>query len=187
MEIQQIQHKIHEIRGQRVMIDNDLSDLYGVSTKVLNQAVKRNIVRFPIDFMFQLTKEETLHLRSQIVTSTWGGSRYLPFAFTENGVAMLSSVLRSEVAIQINIAIVRAFVAIRQSIATKPSDKLSVLQHEMSELKTYLEEVFADQNDINEDTRMQIELINQSLAELQTGKSAPQLARRKIGYITDNE
>ena len=157
MEIEHIQRKIYEIRGQRVMLDSDLADLYGVSTKVLNQAVKRNITRFPIDFMFQLTKEETLHLRSQFVTSSWGGSRYLPYVFTENGVAMLSSVLNSEVAIQINIAIMRAFVAIRQSIASKPSDKLAVLQHEISDLKAYLDEVFADQNDINEDTRMQIE------------------------------
>ncbi len=78
MEVQQIHSKIFEIRGHRVMIDTDLSDLYGVPTKVLNQAVKRNINRFPTDFMFQLTKEETQHLRSQIVTSSWGGSRYLP-------------------------------------------------------------------------------------------------------------
>jgi hypothetical protein len=187
MEIEHIQRKIYEIRGQRVMLDSDLADLYGVSTKVLNQAVKRNITRFPIDFMFQLTKEETLHLRSQFVTSSWGGSRYLPYVFTENGVAMLSSVLNSEVAIQINIAIMRAFVAIRQSIASKPSDKLAVLQHEISELKAYLDEVFADQNDINEDTRMQIELINQSLAELQSGNSRMLTPRKRIGYVTSDE
>ena len=187
MEIEHIQRKIYEIRGQRVMLDSDLSDLYGVSTKVLNQAVKRNITRFPIDFMFQLTKEETLHLRSQFVTSSWGGSRYLPYVFTENGVAMLSSVLKSEVAIQINIAIMRAFVAIRQSIASKPSNKLAVLQHEISELKAYLDEVFADQNDINEDTRMQIELINQSLAELQSGNSRMLTPRKRIGYVTSDE
>lgn len=100
---------------------------------------------------------------------------------------MLSSVLRSEVAIQTNIAIMRAFVAIRQAIAAKPSDKLAVLQHEMSELKAYLDEVFTDQNDINEDTRMQIELINQSLAELQSEKSKTQKPRRRIGYIRENE
>lgn len=187
MEITQIHSKIYEIRGQSVMIDRDLSDLYGVSTKVLNQAVKRNITRFPSDFMFQLTNEEALHLKSQFVTSSWGGARYLPYAFTENGVAMLSSVLRSEVAIQINISIMRAFVTIRQSIVTSPSDKLAVLQHEMSELKLYLEEVFTDQNDINEDTRMQIELINQSLAELQSGKTQKPKSRRKIGYIRDDE
>ncbi len=179
--------KIYDIRGQRVMLDKDLADLYCVSTKVLNQAVKRNISRFPVDFMFQLTVEETFHLRSQSVTSSWGGARYLPNVFTENGVAMLSSVLRSEVAIQTNIAIMRAFVAIRQAIAAKPSDKLAVLQNEMSELKAYLDEVFTDQNDINEDTRMQIELINQSLAELQSEKSKTQKPRRRIGYIREGE
>lgn len=187
MEIQQIQPKIFDIRGQRVMIDADLSDLYGVPTKVLNQAVKRNISRFPIDFMFQLTKEETQHLKSQIVTSSWGGSRYLPYAFTENGVAMLSSVLRSEVAIQINISIMRAFVTIRQSITTSPFDKPVVLQDEMSKLKLYIEEVFKDQNDINEDTRLQIELINQTLAELQSEKTQLHSPRRKIGYIKEGE
>ena len=187
MEIEHIQRKIYETRGQRVMLDSDLADLYGVSTKVLNQAVKRNITRFPIDFMFQLTKEETLHLRSQFVTSSWGGSRYLPYVFTENGVAMLSSVLNSEVAIQINIAIMRAFVAIRQSIASKPSDKFAVLQQEICELKAFLDDVFADQNDINEDTRMQIELINQSLAELQSGNSRTQTPRKRIGYVTSDE
>jgi len=92
MEIQQIQSKIYEIRGHKVMLDNDLSDMYRVPTKVLNQAVKRNISRFPSDFMFQLTKEETQNLRSQFVTSNWGGSRYLPTVFTEHDVAMLSSV-----------------------------------------------------------------------------------------------
>ncbi|MDD3489558.1 MAG: ORF6N domain-containing protein [Paludibacter sp.] len=187
MEIEHIQRKIYEIRGQRVMIDRDLSDLYGVTTKALNQAVKRNISRFPIDFMFQLTKDEALHLRSQSVTSSWGGSRYLPYVFTENGVAMLSSVLRSEVAIQTNIAIMRAFVAIRQSITSKPSDKFAVLQQEICELKAFLDDVFADQNDINEDTRMQIELINQSLAELQSGNSRTQTPRKRIGYVTSDE
>ncbi|MBP7965499.1 MAG: ORF6N domain-containing protein [Paludibacteraceae bacterium] len=187
MELQLIQQKIYEIRGQRVMIDRDLAEMYGVPTKVLNQAVKRNITRFPTDFMFQLTNEETQHLRSQIVTSSWGGSRYLPTAFTENGVAMLSSVLRSEVAIQINISIMRAFVTIRQSISIKPSDHLAVLQHEMGELKIYLEEIFTDQNDINEDTRLQIELINQSLAELQADKSNTKRPRRRIGYIQGEE
>ena len=158
-----------------------------MQTKVLKQAVKRNIERFPDDFMFELSGNQFVNLRSQFVTSSWGGSRYLPYVFTENGVAMLSSVLKSEVAIQINIAIMRAFVAIRQSIASKPSDKLAVLQHEISELKAYLDEVFVDQNDINEDTRMQIELINQSLAELQSGNSRMLTPRKRIGYVTSDE
>jgi hypothetical protein len=96
-------NKIYIIREKKVMIDRDLADLYGVETKVLNQAVKRNLKRFPDDFMFQLTDEEFRILRSQIVTSSWGGSRFRPMVFTEQGVAMLSSVLNSERAIQINI------------------------------------------------------------------------------------
>lgn len=189
MEIEQIQQKTHEIRGQRVMIDRDLDEMYGVETRILNQAVKRNIERFPDDFMFQLTEQDFQNWKSQIVISNAVnmGLRKKPFVFTELGVAILSSVLNSKTAIEINRAIMRTFVAIRQSIAAKPSDKLAVLQHELSELKSYLEEVFTDQNDISEDTRMQIELINQSLAELQSEKSRTQMPRRKIGYVVDNE
>ena len=108
-----IESLIHIIREQQVMLDSDLAKLYGVETKVLNQAVKRNIQRFPEDFMFQLTKEECL--RSQFVTSNGsrGGTRYMPYVFTENGVAMLSSVLRSDKAIEVNINIMRAFSAMR--------------------------------------------------------------------------
>lgn len=104
---------IHHIRGHRVMLSGDLAGLYGVRTKVLVQAVKRNRKRFPEDFGFQLTSEEARILRSQIVTSSWGGTRFEPFAFTEQGVAMLSSVLRSSRAIEANISIMRAFVAAR--------------------------------------------------------------------------
>ncbi|MBS1959537.1 MAG: ORF6N domain-containing protein [Bdellovibrionales bacterium] len=112
---QKIQAKIHVIRGLRVMLDIDLAELYGVETKVLNQAVKRNVERFPADFMFQLAEIDGKNLRSQIVTSSlgYGGRRYLPFAFTEQGIAMLSSVLRSETAIQVNIEIMRAFVKMK--------------------------------------------------------------------------
>jgi len=109
-----IQSKICVIRSQQVMLDFDLARLYGVETKRLKEAVKRNINRFPADFMFVLTSEELENLRSQFATSSWGGTRYPPFAFTEQGVAMLSSVLNSETAIEINIAIMRAFVFIRQ-------------------------------------------------------------------------
>jgi len=185
MELQLIQNKIHQIRGQKVMLDFDLAEMYGVLTKALNQAVKRNIGRFPIDFMFQLTKAEFDNLRSQIVTSSWGGSRYLPFAFTEQGVAMLASVLKSETAIQVNINIVRAFVAIRQSINSPQIGGIAELQTEMKELKAYIEEVFTDYNDINEDTRMQIELINQSLAELHTDKRLTTKPRKRIGFVTE--
>jgi hypothetical protein len=109
-----IQHKIYEIRGQKVMLDFDLAEMYEVETRVLNQAVKRNAMRFPSDFMFQLTNKEYDNLMSQIVISSWGGTRKLPFAFTEHGITMLASVLRSERAIGINIQIVRAFIALRQ-------------------------------------------------------------------------
>ncbi|MES2774512.1 MAG: ORF6N domain-containing protein [Bacteroidota bacterium] len=114
MEISVIQNKIYEIRGQRVMLDFDLAEMYEVETKVFNQAVKRNNKRFPPDFMFSLTQKEFQHLRSQFVTSSWGGTRYLPSAFTEQGVAMLSSVLSSQKAIDVNITIIRTFVLIRQ-------------------------------------------------------------------------
>jgi hypothetical protein len=118
MEISILQSKIYEVRGQKVMLDFDLSELYDVQTKVLNQAVKRNISRFPEDFMFQLTEDEYESLRSQIVTLKENGrgkhKKYLPFAFTEQGIAMLSGILNSEVAININIAIMRTFVIIRR-------------------------------------------------------------------------
>lgn len=104
---------IHTLRGHRVMLSGDLAHLYGVKTKVLVQSVKRNKRRFPEDFSFQLTKDEARILRSQIVTSSWGGTRFEPIAFTEQGVAMLSSILRSSRAIDANIAIMRAFVAAR--------------------------------------------------------------------------
>jgi hypothetical protein len=114
MELQIIQNKIFEIRKQRVMLDFDLAELYEVETRALNQAVKRNLKRFPSDFMFQLSNKEFDNLMSQSVISSWGGTRKLPFAFTEHGVTMLASVLRSERAIEINIQIVRAFIALRQ-------------------------------------------------------------------------
>jgi hypothetical protein len=109
-----IKSKIHEIKGHKVMLDYDLAILYETETKILKQAVRRNIQRFSEDFMFQLTEKEFLSLRSQFVTSNRGGVRYMPFAFTEQGIAMLSSVLNSEKAIKINIAIIRTFVTIRQ-------------------------------------------------------------------------
>ena len=114
-----IEKAILLIRRQKVMLDADLAELYDVETKVLVQAVKRNIERFPEDFMFQLSQEEFAILRSQIVTSSdWGGRRYRPYAFTEQGVAMLSSVLRSQRAIQVNIEIMRAFIRLRQMLAS---------------------------------------------------------------------
>lgn len=114
MQITVIQKKIFEIRGQKVMLDFHLAEMYEVETKKLKQAVKRNLNRFPSDFMFELTDKELHNLRSQFVTSSWGGSRYKPYAFTEQGVAMLSSILNSEKAINVNIFIIRTFVLIRQ-------------------------------------------------------------------------
>jgi len=114
---ERIQQCIYLIRKQKVMLDKDLAKLYGVETKVLIQAVKRNIDRFPSDFMFQLSGSEFSNLRSQIVTSSWGGRRYNPYVFTEQGVVMLSSVLRSKRAVEVNVAIMRTFVKLRQILA----------------------------------------------------------------------
>ena len=127
----QIQNLIYVIRGQRVMLDSDLARLYEVETKVLNQAVKRNITRFPDNFMFQLSKDEWQSLRSQIVTFSGDIRKYTPYAFTEQGVAMLSSVLRSEKAIQVNIQIMNTFVKIRQwAIESKDiARRLTELEH----------------------------------------------------------
>lgn len=182
-QLELIQSKIYEIRGQRVMLDFDLAALYQVETRVLNQAVKRNMKRFPSDFMFQLTSDEWAILKSQFVISSWGGTRKLPFAFTEQGLAMLSGVLNSDIAIQVNINIMRAFVAVRQMLANPPVDRLGNIEKEVKELKEYIEEVFADYNDINDDTRMQLELINQTLAELQAQKKIENKPRNPIGFI----
>jgi hypothetical protein len=113
----EIELAILTLRGQRVLLAHDLAQLYDVETKVLMQAVKRNVERFPVDFMFQLEKDEWTSLRSQIVTSNRGGIRYTPYAFTEQGVSMLSSVLKSERAVQVNIEIMRAFVRLRRMLA----------------------------------------------------------------------
>ena len=118
MPVERITQSIIFIRSQKVMLDADLASLYDVETKSLVQAVKRNIDRFPEDFMFQLTQQEFDDLRSQIVTSSWGGRRYPPYAFTEQGIAMLSSVLRSKRAIHVNIEIMRAFVQLRRMLAS---------------------------------------------------------------------
>lgn len=131
METAIIQEKIYQIRGEKIMLDFDLAGLYDVETKALNQAVKRNITRFPEDFMFQLTPNEYNHLKSLIVTSSWGGNRKIPYAFTEHGVTMLAGILRSEKAIGINIMIVRAFIALRQiALQYKElADKLATLEN----------------------------------------------------------
>jgi len=189
MEIQLIQSKIHEIRGQKIMLDRDLAQMYGVETRVLKQAVKRNIERFDgDDFMFELTDYEIEKLVSQFVIpskSYFGGAK--PYAFSELGVAMLSSVLNSKTAIEINRNIMRAFVAVRQLITNLPADRVGELQKEVRELKQYMDEILTDQNDINEETYVQLELINQTLAELQTDKRITDKPHRRIGFHKDGE
>jgi hypothetical protein len=202
-EIEKIQYRIHEIRGQKVMLDFDLAALYGIETRVLNQAVKRNIERFPEDFMFQLTKGELDILRSQFVISNtadiqddtdWKsqfvisnfskmGTRKLPYAFTENGVAMLSSVLRSPLAIQMNIGIMRVFTEIRRMAASLAlPDNNAELRQEIQALRDEMNEILADQNEINEDTRAQLDAISTALADLQQDNHRRQ-NRRTIGFI----
>lgn len=184
-QLELIQSKIYEIRGQKVMLDFDLAEMYGTETGQLKRAVRRNIERFEgEDFMFELTKEELSRCQIGILNKGRGSNfKYMPFAFTELGVAMLSSVLNSKIAIEINRGIMRAFVAIRQRLANPPVDRLGNIEKEVKELKEYIEEVFADYNDINDDTRMQLELINQTLAELQAQKRMENKPRNPIGFI----
>ena len=191
VDLQRIQSKIYEIRGHKVMINRDLAELYQVTTGNLNKSVQRNIKRFPSDFMFQLTKEEFDQLKTNLIfqngISNWGGTRKLPYAFTEQGPAMLSGISNSDTAIQVNINIMRAFVAMRRLISNPPVDKNAELRQEMKKLRNYMEEIFADQNDINEDTRIQLELINQTLAELQVHQKLSDKPRRPIGFIRQEE
>ncbi|MDR2910927.1 MAG: ORF6N domain-containing protein [Bacteroidales bacterium] len=186
MELQVIKNKIHEIRGFSVMFDFDLAEMYQVETREINQKVKRNIKRFPPDFMFQLTPQEFRNLKSQIVTSSWGGTRKLPHVFTEQGIAMLSGLLGSDIAISVNISIMRAFVAMRQLMTNPSVNNVKELQNEVMELKQYIEKVFTDYNDINEDTRIQLELINETLAELQSKNNRINRPRNPIGFKIDN-
>ena len=144
--IVEIKNLIYEIRGYKVMLDSDLANLYGVETRVLNQAVKRNIERFPVHYMFQITKDEFQNLKSQNVISSWGGLRKLPYVFTEQGVAMLSSVLKSKQAIQINMQIIDAFVKMRQMVIEHKD-----LAKRISDLEEYfLEHCNDNKDDIKE-------------------------------------
>jgi len=141
--IERIEAKIFVIRDQKVMLDRDLAELYGVETRVLVQAVKRNIERFPKDFMFQLTREE-FNLISQFVTSSWGGTRKQPYAFTEQGIAMLSSVLNSKRAIQVNIQIMRAFIRLKKMAIdiTELKTKIEVIENQLLKYDTQFKIVF---------------------------------------------
>ena len=165
--------KIYVIRGRKVMLDKDLAELYGVETKVLKQQVKRNIERFPDDFMFELIPEEFSNLRSQIVTSSWGGTRYMPMVFTEQGVAMLSSVLNSQQAISVNIQIIRVFTKMREMLETNKDilQKLDQLQNK----------------EIEQDEK--IMLIFEYLKQLEQVKQEEleQENRKRIGFIISDK
>jgi hypothetical protein len=158
--IETITGLIYLIRGQRVMLDQDLASLYDVETKVLKQAVRRNIERFPADFMFELSKAEFAHLRSQFVTSSWGGIRYAPMAFTEHGVLMLSSVLKNERAIQVNIQIMRTFLKFRNMLSTNEEFKRKI-------------------EDIEKRYDERFEIIFHTLDQLLTVENKP---KKKIGF-----
>ena len=167
MEIAVIQSKIYEVRGVKVMLDKDLASLYQVEVRVLNQAVKRNIKRFPSDFMFQLTKEEWENLKSQFVISSWGGIRKLPYAFTEQGLAMLSGILNSDVAISVNIQIMRAFVAIRQGLLqVNTSKELEELKARVKALEESSEDILGAVNDLSEETRKELDDIYLALSQM---------------------
>ncbi|KAA6346821.1 hypothetical protein EZS27_005671 [termite gut metagenome] len=163
MELQVIQSKIYEIRGYKVMLDYDLAELYQVETRVLNQAVNRNSKRFPPDFMFQLTDMEFKRLISQFVTSSWGGRRKPPLAFTEQGLAMLSGVLNSDIAIEVNINIMRAFVTLRQFALG------------YAELKQQLDNFMLE-------TNLQFNEIYLALTELAEQKRSEHTPRNPIGF-----
>ena len=182
MDIQIIQNKIYEIRGQRVMLDRDLAELYGVTTGNLNKAVKRNIERFPERFMFQLTEQEFLIFQNG--TSSWGGIRDRPYAFTEQGVSMLSAVLRSPTAIQVSIRIMDAFVAMRNYIMTT-----STITAELSEIRAklaLLERADADNaeavSDLSEDMRLELDNIYAAIAALSVKIPKAQKPVQKIGF-----
>jgi ORF6N domain len=142
---QKILNKIYAIRGEKAMLDHDLAEMYGVETKQLKRQVKRNMDRFPKDFMFELTKKENENLRSQIGASRWGGTRYMPMAFTEQGVAMLSSVLKSKTAIEVNIRIIRVFTKIRQYALTHKEILIQIakLEKEVKGNSRDIENIFA--------------------------------------------
>ena len=180
-----IQNKIYEIRGLRVMLDFDLAALYQVETKRLKEAVRRNIERFEGDeFMFELTEKEYADLRSQIATSSWGGRRYQPFAFTELGVAMLSSVLRSNTAILVNRAIMKAFVAMRNYIATTTTltAELSEIRAKLALLERTDEDNAEAINDLSEDMRRELDNIYQAIAALSVKTPQARKQPRPIGF-----
>ena len=184
-----IQERIYEVRGVRVMLDYDLALLYQVETRVLNQAVKRNISRFPEDFMFQIESEEWERMSSQFVTtSSRRPKTALPYAFTEHGVIMLAGILRSETAIQTSIKITRSFIAMRNYIMSTRSieAELSALRARLQLLERADEETLEAVNDLSEDVRAEISTIYQAIAALSVKVNPPQ-QQRKIGFKTGND
>ena len=183
-----IQSKIYVIRGQKVMLDFDLAEAYGVETSQLKRQVRRNIERFEgDDFMIELTRDELSRCQIGTLNIKRGQNiKYLPFAFTELGVAMLSSVLKSPAAIKVNRDIMRAFVAVRQMVSALPKPDVATdiiqLRKDFEELKLDIEDILHDQNDINESTRMQLNAISTALAELQA-KPSEKNTRKPIGFI----
>lgn len=187
-DIEVIKHRIYEVRGLRVMLDRDLAELYNVETRALNQAVRRNIDRFPEDFMFVMTEDEMNAWKSQIVMSNSirMGMRRPPVVFTELGIAMLSSVLRSETAIQVNINIMRAFVAIRHAIGAWQGVNLKVeqLSHKVDNLNARVDEILHEQNENNMEMAVQIGALNDALDQLREKPSTP---RKRIGFKQDSK
>lgn len=185
MELQLIQSKIYEVRGLKVIFDFDIANMYEVETKRLKEAVRRNINRFPPDFMFELSLEEWKNLRTQIATSSWGGSRYAPFAFTEQGVAMLSGLLNSDVAIEVNISIMRAFVAVRSYLMEYAaiSREIETLWKHIKTLEAQSEENLKAVNDLSEDNQNTFDDIYIALTELASKKGLEDKPRNPIGYV----
>jgi DNA polymerase III delta prime subunit len=181
-----IESLIYEIRGQKVMLDRYLAKLYGVTTGNLNKAVKRNIERFPERYMFQLTTDENLKFQNGI--SSWGGSRSLPYVFTEQGVAMLSSVLHSSTAIQVSISIIDAFVAIRSYIISTSSfsAELKAIKAKLELLERNDEDNLEAINDLSEDVRREIDTIYQAIAALSIKDQPENTPRPKIGFKTSS-
>jgi hypothetical protein len=189
-DVEVIQHKIYEIRGVRVMLDFELAELYETTTSLLKRAVRRNIDRFPSDFMFELTNDEANNLLSngvfQFGTPKYNFSAYSPFAFTEQGVAMLSSVLKSETAVKVNISIIRAFVQMRQFILQNKEILQSIdeLRQRVKQLELSGEETLTSMNDLSEDTRREMDDIYIALAEMANMKKELDKPNR-IGFVKD--
>lgn len=190
--VETIRARIYEIRGMKVMLDRDLAELYHVETSQLNRQVSRNAERFPPDFMFKISIEELQeNLICQNGISSYGGNRKPVSVFTEQGIAMLSGLLRSKIAIQMNINIMRAFVLMRQALSELSATNLRVeqLSRRVDNLNHYVDDILRDQNDINEATALQIDLIQDSLAELHAEKAErdDEDVHRRIGFRIERE